>query len=75
MLKYCLSIQLNVRYHNFLQRRMNMEKLKFPDTTQMYYLGFKEKEDDYGIIDEKTGKVNRGHYERFIKLQHCIISK
>lgn len=43
-----------------------MEKFKDPDVSQMYFLGFKEKEDDYEIADEKTGKINKGHYHNFV---------
>ena len=31
-----------------------MDKFKALDPTLMYFLGFKEKEDDYEIQDEKT---------------------
>ncbi len=43
-----------------------MEKFTNPDVTKMYFLGFKEKEDDYEIVDEKTGRLNKGHYHNFI---------
>lgn len=43
-----------------------MDKFKALDPTLMYFLGFKEKEDDYEIQDEKTGRINKGHYHNFI---------
>lgn len=43
-----------------------MDKFRNPDPNQMFFLGFKEKEDDYEIADEKTGKVNKGHYHNFV---------
>ena len=42
------------------------EKMMKPDAKLTYFLGFKEKEDDYEITDDKTGKVNKGHYHNFI---------
>lgn len=42
------------------------EKVQYLDPTKIYFLGFKEKEDDYEITDEKTGKTNKGHYHNFI---------
>ena len=43
-----------------------MDKFKALDPTLMYFLGFKEKEDDYEIQDEKTGRINKSHYHNFI---------
>lgn len=40
--------------------------LKPINPTLTYFLGFKEKEDDYEITDEKTGQVKSGHYHNFI---------
>lgn len=36
------------------------------DLTQTFFIGFVEKEGDYEITDEKTGKVNKGHYHNVI---------
>lgn len=43
-----------------------MDRFTALDSTQMFFLGFKEKEDDYEIADEKTGKINKGHYHNFV---------